>query len=60
MKKTFLYSLVVAAFLVGCGDSIKDAAAGVADKAKEAVGKLPWWYGWKLLPDKEKACIRHR
>lgn len=31
-----------------------------ADKAKETVGKLPWWYGSKLLPDKEKACIRHR
>jgi cytochrome c553 len=46
MKKTFIYSLVVAAFLVGCGDkeggtitdSVKEAAHSVADKPKEVAG----------------------
>ncbi len=43
MKKTFIYSLVVAAFLVGCGDKdgasitegVKNVAAGAAEKTKE-------------------------
>ncbi len=42
MKKTFLYSLVVAAFLIGCGDkdgasvadSVKDAANGAVESTK--------------------------
>jgi cytochrome c553 len=36
MKKTFIYSLVLAAFLVGCGDSAKEAASTVTEKAKES------------------------
>jgi len=36
MKKSFIYTLIIAAFLVGCGDSAKEATTSAADKAKEA------------------------
>ena len=40
MKKTFIYSLVLAAFLVGCGDSAKETASAAADNAKESTANV--------------------
>jgi len=35
MKKNFLYSLIVATLLVGCGDNLKEATNNAVDSAKE-------------------------
>ncbi len=40
MKKTFIYSLVLAAVLAGCGDSVKEAANSVSEKAKEGTSHV--------------------
>jgi cytochrome c553 len=40
MKKSFIYSLVLAAVLAGCGDSAKEAASTAADHVKAATSSV--------------------